>query len=1230
MHFNVIDYRSALKHAYYGCESKMLSCEKTGRKYAEWHAAAPDLLTRYLLPILESEGSLRHTIVVHDMGNQFRKDIYPQYKGQASKKDENKSPIEIEQVKLLDTWAKLVFRHLGITQIGVNGVEADDVMAWIAQGVEEAKGTVTIYTTDQDMLQLVSDAVAVHTMTSNDKVHFGADGVYPEGHALQGLPYRLTSFAKSITGDTSDNYPGVKGAGPTAVLKMLATFDVDGLDELATIVSRGDTKPLDEAIAANPDVKILTKLREQFGEWRTGWKLAILRPELCWKPRVKKIPKPVVDKRVPNAQRAFEQFVEVGADDLWNDHFLDLMPSPFAITPENWGEMREDILASLAESDIVAFDYESSDKTRLPGLRKASARGQGFVDNYSQELAGASFQFGKHLENVIYIPVDHADVQNNLPMDVIAEILAHCQKKGVTLVAHNAYFEGIVTYRNLGMWLKNVRDTRIMQRVFDENSEAGLKFLSSEMLKYKQTGYQETIDGAKWWEETHGEKATAMCHLTLDEVFSYGADDSLVTGHLHDLLQFMLVLDRQWNFYQAYRVRPTEVLQRSYVDGVAMNWALQKRVHRRDLEMISEHMKALRELLEANVDGNVTAGAESLISAEREYVYKAALRKTDNKDSAQATVQEWAKKIRAACQYTPFREEKVMPKFAFTEKQISAGLEGVGLPAIERLSQRGWEDYMEQIGAVGFSSEWKFTDEQMVVIKTLINAYNADVPKLGELRKRTLESEEDNPEQTAALIAAEEQFERTAGIIQCAAKIKPRSVSFGDELNVGSPQQMQQLLYCKIGAPVRLRAKTKPGKGRLALGITESGPATDEQAVLTALANDYQGECWQREALGHLRLVKSASTRCSLYHDKYPLWRHVDGRIHPYITDCGTDTRRPSGGAPNVLQVSKKDEEMRSMFIPPHRDYVCVAIDFNGQEIRLMANNANDPVMMSVYEPGNEKDLHSMTGAGIANISYEVFQAAIRDENNEYHKQASKHRKKAKTVNFGMAYGSGAGTLSRNLIVPKEEAQTLLDKTMKLYSRIRPWQEETAKFMNDNGFTLTAFGSKRHATERELYSTDNGKSGRQHRQGTNFTIQGTAADMLAIVLTDIAESGILDRLRMSFFAPIYDEIVSWVHKDDVLEYCQIVGGFMEASTPPGHKVRQVPEYSIGPDWGRVHELKRDISPENVAKYVAMSLEEATDIWEKDVLEPFDPINKETYVEFDEGEIEEALENEMVE
>lgn len=1238
MHRHIIDFRACAKHAYYGSKDpEAMSCEKTGRKYSHWQVGAADFLTRYINPIIiDGEDSPRNIIVVHDMGRKFRTDIYPDYKGQKSKKDENKSPIEIEQYTLLMDWLKKFFSSMGIVQIGVEGVEADDVIRWIVDRQEAVGFSSDVYTVDEDMLATVSDLTAVRL---KDKVHFGASGVYPEEHDLAGLPYRMTSFYKSITGDTSDNYKGVPGMGVKKIRDLVEAFGIDGLEELEQIVSVGNTGPLDEAIAETGH-KALIKLKDNFAEWRLSYRLAILRPELCWKPRGRKLVKPMVHKRIPNAPALFNLLKLVDCQDLWESEegkpgFDQFMPSPFILNAENWDEMREAVLESVRNSPEVSFDYESSDKEPIMAFRHASTRGDNFVDNLSQVIAGASFQCGKHLEDVFYIPVDHAGDSGNLPASIIAEILL-CAAEHSQLVAHNAYFEGIVTKTNLGFWLKNVHDTRAMQRYVDENSEAGLKFMSDEYLGYLQTSYQETLANAQYWQENHGVPASKMCHLTVDEVFTYGTDDALVTGHLYDLMKLLLILDEQWTQYLRFSVRPTEVLQRSYVDGTNMNWSLQRRLHERDLRSIEEGMKDLRAILQKNVTGNITEGCKSLIEAEREYIHRSALNKAgtaDNaKDQAKEKLQEWRRKMEAACQYTPYRVEEIMPTFAFTVAQINPALKELGLPELENLSNKAWAEYMTKIGAVGYEEDWEPAAANAAnLLRAVSLTINSGALRRTDLRKKINDLEAtdeplDAPTGTELamyskdLQRADAAVEELGHLVQAIAKVEPRRVEFGDALNVGSPAQMQQLLYCKIGVPVRLRGK-KAGKGRLAIGIREAGPATDEKAIETALANDIGAEAWQREALHVLLKVKSATTRCSLYHDKYPLWRHRDGLVHPYVTWLGTDTRRPTGSAPNTLQVSKKDAEMRSMYIPPNPDFVCVAIDFNGQEIRLMANNAKDPVMLSVYEPGNEKDLHSMTGSGIAKIDYEEFAAAIADENHPRHKECSRWRKKAKTVNFGMAYGSGAGTLSRNLIAPVEEARDLLEGTMTLYSRIRPWQNETAKFMEQNGYTLTAFGSKRHATK-DIFSNDSGKVGRQHRQGTNFTIQGTAADMLGIVLTCVAESGMMDRLRMVFFAPIYDEIVSWVHKDDVLEYCREMGGYMEASTPPGHSVRQVPEYSIGCDWGQLHELKRDISPENVAKHVALALEEGKAIWE-DVKEAFNPILKKTFIELSEDELEEV-------
>lgn len=1183
--YNLFDFRAVAKHAYYSASlDEALHCEDTDKTLPTWQAGAQCFLERYFGSLFD-EGSPRHLIVAHDMGHDYRTAVYPDYK--VKRKEREKSPVETEQIAQLTAWAKQFFEAIGATQIGVKGVEADDVLAWLCQSIQGPK---QVFTVDHDLLQLVNEDTLVYVRLEP----------HVPGGEMKGVPYPLTSISKSILGDASDEYGGVPQMGPVKFEQLLEAYGEDGIAELRDIVDSGDPAPLDQSIEATGD-KNLIRLRDNFSIWQTMWKLAKLHPELCWKPRGRTLTKPVIHKRVANADKLKRLLAAAGADDLW-DRFEPMTPRSFAVTAENWESLREDILAEIAAGDITAFDYETHDHDPNPNFLEA-ATGDDFVDMLSHRLTGAAFTFGRHLENSIYVTVDHKDAAN-LPTEVIAELLTFASRH-TQLVVQNALFEGVISQTNLGLKLRNVHDTRVMQRYVNENDSARLKEMSKAYLNYDQATYQETV----------GDKG-GMAELTLDEVLGYGLDDGIVTGALYDLLKLLLQIDGQWDFYRRWAVRPTEVLQHSYINGVDVNWKLQKQVHAQDLETIRTCTAELRALLQANVTGEVTAGCRSYLEAEGDYMRKKLRREFRDKkglegDDLTAAVRdklsEWRAKWEASCAYLPYREEQVMPKFALTAKQLGEAAEALGLPPLEKVTNQALTDYLVGQGMIGQSDEpTAHTPQQADFLHALLTAFEAGSFKLKAMEQKLHKAwEEEDPkadrlEQEAE--AAKRAFDALGDVVQRARGVEPKLIKSGDELSFGSPQQMQQLLYCKIGVPVRLRSKVTLSKGRMMLGFRENGPATDEDAIKTALANDVEEGSWQSQALKLLMSAKSALTKVQLYHNKWPLWvHHKDGKVHPSFTDAGTDTRRPTGSSPNMLQVSKKDVVMREMFVAPGPDWVVVAIDYASQEIRLMACEANDPVMKSVYDPADEKDLHSMTGSGIAKLDYDQFIEARQDSEHKLHPLVEAMRKKAKAVNFGLAYGAGAGTLSRNLIVPQEEAQQLLDDAFGLYQRIRPWQEETAAFMDKHGYTLTAFGTKRHA-EADLFSKDKGKRARWHRQGTNATIQGTAAEMLRIVLTGIAESGMLERLQMVFFAPIYDEVVSFVHKDDVIAYCREMRDIMSAATPPTHDIPQVPEFSIGATWGTVKELGRWPGEEAIQAAVDSALEESARVWSTDMEE----------------------------
>lgn len=1186
---NIFDFKAVTKHSYYGQKNRtkdVVRCPETGESSPSWQAGVNDFLSRYLEPLDDH----RKLIIAHDRGDAYRRAFHPEYKVKTSSKPVNE--VEKAEIEKLRLWAKRFFAAIGATQIGVEGVEADDVIAWLCQG----QGiSAIVHTVDADLLQLVSPAVAVSL-----KGEF-----YYDGMDYKDLPTNITSVMKSMVGDTSDNYKGIPQFGPAAFTKLYELLGVEGIQNLEQIVDTANLSALEAVAESHPDSKQLQMLVEHWGTWLNMWRLAKLHPELCWKPRARKLVKPVVFKKVPNGQMVYNLLKEVGAEDLWKTKYSKMVPGVLAVDKAVWTSKKQRILDTIKKSRTVAFDYESSDKAQLSRFRKAST--VNFVDNLSQEIAGVSACFGDHLENVLYFSVDHKDA-DNLSMEDLKEVMLAIDSVPQK-IAHNAFFEGTLTQKQLGLRMDNVLDTRIMQRYFNENEPAGLKAMSASYLKYEQDSYQETLDTATQQavdaamegmeleadelEEmeaslARAHRVTMMCQLTLPQVLKYGADDALVTAHLYDLMELLLRLDHQWDFYQQWAVNPTLTLQSAYLHGVTINWALQKRLQAEDEATIESEMKTLRSILEENVTGEETVGMKSFIAEESKYMERS-LKAKDQENWFKA-FKDWEFKMREACIYIPFQQFEEMPEFAFTAKQLSSAAAAVGLPPVEKTTLKFFGEYFDEAGLTKADPP-VYEGDQARFLQLLQTAVSQRVDKL----------------KTEETFQRRKAFEDLGVFCQKVSKVQPKVVKIGNELNVGSSNQMRELLYCKIGVPVRLFG-TSVGVGRLKLGVKQAGPATDEKAIQTALANDVKEGDWRQLALKSLLKIKSANTRISLFHTKMPLWVHEDGRIHPFITDSGTDTMRPTGSAPNVLQIPARGEgaKMRSMYMPPTPEHVCVAIDFSGQELRILACESQDPKMIEAYTPGAEKDIHSMTAVGVAIrkglteiADFEVLNTARKDENHPYHKLADSVRSGAKAVNFGLAYGAAAPTLSRNMIVPLAEAEDLLEGALSLYARIKPWQEETAEFMNTHGYTLTAFGTKRHATD-DIFSSERGLVSRMHRQGVNATIQGTAAESLKQILTRLHTENWLYTLRMEFFAPIYDEIVAWVHKDDVVKYCEVMYVLMSESTPPTHQVPQVPEFSIGADWGQCHELGQRPSTERVLKAVEVALEEGAEVWATDM------------------------------
>ena len=282
----------------------------------------------------------------------------------------------------------------------------------------------------------------------------------------------------------------------------------------------------------------------------------------------------------------------------------------------------------------------------------------------------------------------------------------------------------------------------------------------------------------------------------------------------------------------------------------------------------------------------------------------------------------------------------------------------------------------------------------------------------------------------------------------------------GEEFNLGSPKQIQAILFEKLELPVR--RKTSTGQ-----------PSTAED-VLAELAVEYEIASL---ILAHRSLNKLMST----YIEKLPLEINANtGRVHTSYQQAVASTGRLSSTSPNLQNIPIRTTEgrrIREAFVaaPGHR---ILALDYSQIELRIMAHLSADASLLEAFERG--LDVHRATAA-------EVFGAGLDAVNDD-------QRRAAKAINFGLIYGMSAFGLGKQLNIGRNEAQQYVDTYFERYPGVLRYMEETKQRARDEGYVETVFG-------RRLYLPDiNARNGniRQYAERTaiNAPMQGTAADII--------------------------------------------------------------------------------------------------------------------------------------
>jgi len=354
----------------------------------------------------------------------------------------------------------------------------------------------------------------------------------------------------------------------------------------------------------------------------------------------------------------------------------------------------------------------------------------------------------------------------------------------------------------------------------------------------------------------------------------------------------------------------------------------------------------------------------------------------------------------------------------------------------------------------------------------------------------------------------------------------------GQPFNLGSPKQLQQILFDKLDLPV----VRKTPKGQ---------PSTAED-VLQELAGDYP---LPRLILEYRSLSKLKST----YTDRLP--EEINprtGRVHTSYHQAVAATGRLSSSGPNLQNIPIRTElgrRIRKAFIAPP-GMLLLAADYSQIELRIMAHLSGDAGLLKAFKDG--VDIHRATAG-------EVFGAGYEDVTPE-------QRRAAKAINFGLMYGMSAFGLARQLNVERGEAQDYMDRYFARYPGVRDFMEHTRDTARDLGYVETLFGRRLYLSEINVSNTQRRQAA--ERAAINAPMQGTAADIIkrAMIAVDKWLQG--KHPDTHLVMQVHDELVLEVPEKKLKTISEGVIGRMEAAADLD--VPLVVEAGHGPDWDSAH------------------------------------------------------------
>jgi DNA polymerase-1 len=311
----------------------------------------------------------------------------------------------------------------------------------------------------------------------------------------------------------------------------------------------------------------------------------------------------------------------------------------------------------------------------------------------------------------------------------------------------------------------------------------------------------------------------------------------------------------------------------------------------------------------------------------------------------------------------------------------------------------------------------------------------------------------------------------------------------GHELNLGSPKQLQQVLFEELGMP-----KTRS---------TKTGYSTDADSLADLMESN-------PHPFVDLLLQHRDASKLRQIIDTLERGIGADGRIHTTYAQTGTTTGRISSNDPNLQNIPIRAEEgrrMRAAFVRGEGYETLLTADYSQIEMRIMAHLSQDAGLIEAFNSG--EDLHRFVGSRVFGVEPREVSPAMRT--------------KVKAMSYGLAYGLSAFGLSKQLRIDTSEARQLMTDYFARFGAVRDYLRNVVEQARADGYTETIFGRRRPFPD--LNSPNRVLRDNAERQALNAPIQGSAADIMKLAMIEIDGDMRRRELRSRMLLQVHDELV---------------------------------------------------------------------------------------------------------